>query len=121
MDIALALQVDVNGNQVGGGFREEASTDLPSLTLGGGWRWTPSGHGDWRVGADVGYFQANINDVDADVTFGRLGVEWFVWERSGFTLDYTVSKITADAEKTDFVGNLDFVDSGLKVGYIYRW
>jgi hypothetical protein len=121
LDMALALQVDVNGNAAGGAFREEASADLPSLTLGGAWRWTPGGHGNWRIGADVGYFKANINDVDADVKFGRIGVEWFPWERSGFSLDYTVSKITADAQKSDFIGNLDFIDSGLKVGYVYRW
>jgi hypothetical protein len=121
VDIALAMQVDANGNSVGGGFREEASADLPSFTIGGAWRWTPGGHGDWRIGAEVGYFKAKINDVDGDVTYGRIGVEWFPWERSGFTLDYTLSKITADAETSDFIGNVDFVDSGLKLGYVYRW
>jgi hypothetical protein len=121
MDIAMALQVDVNGNQVGGGFREEANADLPSLTIGGAWRWTPGGHNDWRIGADLGYFKANVNDVDGDITYGRIGVEWFPWERSGITLDYTISRISVDANKTDFVGNLDFIDSGLKLGYIYRW
>ena len=121
MDIAMALQVDVNGNSTGGAFREEASADLPSLTIGGAWRWTPGGHHDWRIGADVGYFKANVNDIDGDVTYGRIGVEWFPWERSGFSLDYTLSKITVDADKSDFVGNLDFIDSGVKLGYVYRW
>lgn len=121
LDMAMALQVDVNGNAAGGAFREEAQADLPSLTLGGAWRWTPGGHNAWRIGADVGYFKANVNDVDGDVTFGRIGVEWYPWERSGFTLDYSLSKISVDARKTDFIGNLDFIDSGLKLGYIYRW
>ena len=121
LDIAMAMQVDANGAVAGGAFREEVSADLPSFTIGGAWRWTPGGQGNWRIGADVGYFQANVADVDADVTFGRIGVEWFPWERSGFSLDYTVSKITADADKADFAGELDFVDSGLKVGYVYRW
>ena len=117
----MAMQVDANGAVAGGAFREEVSADLPSFTIGGAWRWTPGGHGNWRIGADVGYFQANVADVDADVTFGRIGVEWFPWERSGFSLDYTVSKITADADTAEFVGELDFVDSGLKLGYVYRW
>jgi hypothetical protein len=121
LDIAMAVQVDTSGNNLGGAFREEANTDLPSFTLGGAWRWTPGGQDDWRIGADVGYFKANINDVDADVTYGRIGVEWFPWERSGFSLDYTLSRVTADAETSDFSGNLHFVDSGLKVGYVYRW
>ena len=80
-------------------FREEAQADLPSLTLGGAWRWTPGGHNKWRIGADAGYFKANINDIDGDVTFGRIGVEFFPWERSGFSLDYTMSKITVDANQ----------------------
>jgi hypothetical protein len=121
LDIAMALQVDASGNVAGGAFREEAKADLPSMTIGGAWRWTPGGHGKWRIGADAGYFRANINDIDGDVTFGRIGVEFFPWERSGFSLDYTTSKISVDAAKSDFVGNLDFIDSGLKLGYIYRW
>ncbi len=121
LDMSMALQVDVNGTVAGGAFREEAQADVPSLTLGGAWRWTPGGHNRWRIGADAGYFKANINDIDGDVVFGRIGVEYFPWERSGFTLDYSVSKINVDAAKTDFIGNLDFIDSGLKLGYIYRW
>ncbi|UHQ20080.1 hypothetical protein LVB87_02665 [Lysobacter sp. KIS68-7] len=121
LDLSLQMVVDANGNQVGAGFREEASADLPSITLGGAWRWTPGGHGPWRIGADVGYFKANINDVDANVTFGRIGVEYFPWEQAGFSLDYTRSKISADASKSHFVGNVDFIDAGLKLGFVYRW
>jgi len=120
-DMEMALQVDANGNSAGGAFRSESQADLPSLTLGGAWRWTPGGNNAWRIGADAGYFKANIDDVDGDITFGRIGVEYFPWERSGFSLDYTVSKISVDANKSDFVGNFDFIDSGLKLGYIYRW
>ena len=120
-DLALALQVDSNGNQVGGAVREEVSADLPSITIGGAWRWTPGSSDDWRIGADVGWFKANVADIDASVFYGRIGVEWFPWERSGFTLDYTRSKISAEADKTDFVGDLDFIDAGIKLGYIYRW
>jgi len=121
MDASLALLVDANGTAFGGAIREEASADLPSITIGGSWRWTPGGQGQWRIAADAGYFNANVDSVDASVTFGRVGVEWFPWERSGFSLDYTISKINADADKSDFFGNVDFVDSGLKVGYVYRW
>jgi len=117
----LALQVDVNGNQTGGSAREEANTDLPSITLGGAWRWTPGNSSNWRVGADLGYFKANVNDVDGDVLFGRIGAEWFPWENSGFTLDYTISRINVDVNKSDFFGDVNFTDSGLKLGYIYRW
>jgi len=121
LDLKLALQVDVNGNQVGGGRQSEANADLPTLTLGGAWRWTPGGHGPWRIGADLGYFKANVDNVDGNVTFGRIGVEYFPWEQAGFALDYTITKFNIDANKTDFIGNLDFTDSGLKLGFVYRW
>mgnify|MGYP003907038653 CR=1 FL=1 len=85
------------------------------------WRWTPGGNNAWRIGADAGYFKANIDDVDGDITFGRIGVEYFPWEQAGFSLDYTISKFNIDANKTDFIGNLDFTDSGLKLGFVYRW
>jgi len=121
LDMTVAMLVDANGNQVGNGFRNEVSADLPSITLGGAWRWTPGGHGPWRIGADLGYFKANVDNVDGDVTFGRIGVEYFPWEQAGFSLDYTLSKISVDANKSRFVGNLDFTDSGLKLGFVYRW
>ncbi|WP_457095840.1 hypothetical protein [Lysobacter sp. P5_B9] len=119
MKLGLALEVDANGNQVGGSISNDVSADLPAPTIGGSWRW--AFHDDWRMSADAGYFSMNVNDVDGSVWFGRLGIEWFPWERSGFLLDYTISKIKVDATKSDFDGNVDFKDSGLRLGYVYRF
>lgn len=120
IDMELELRLDANGNQVGGTVSNNVSADLPAPTIGGSWRWTPAQ--DWRVSADAGYFAAEINSVDADVTFGRIGVEWFPWERSGFSLDYVISRIQADSDDLDnFNGNFDLVDSGLRLGYVYRF
>ena len=120
LDMQVALQVDVDGTLFGGARREEASVDLPALTLGGSWRWAP---GRSRTGAwarTPGYFKANIDNMDADVTFGRFGVEWFPWERSGFSLDYTISRVTA-MPTIRLPRNVHFIDSGLRLGYVYRW
>lgn len=119
LEMSLAVELDANGNQVGGAISREVDADLPAPTIGGAGRWTPAE--DWRVSAELGYFSADINDVDADVTFGRVGVEWFPWERTGFSLDYTASKIEADVNKNSFRGNLDFTDSGLRLGVVYRF
>jgi hypothetical protein len=119
VDMQISQLVDVNGNVIGNGRFEEASADLPSPSIGGSWRWAP-GNG-WRLSADAGYFSANVNDVDGNVAFGRFGVEWFPWETSGFSLDYTISKINVDADTSRFMGHLDFIDSGLRLGYVYRW
>ncbi len=119
MKLGLSLDIDSSGNQVGGAISNDVSADLPAPTIGGSWRWAFAD--DWRMSADAGYFSMNVNDVDGDVYFGRIGVEWFPWDRSGFLLDYTTSKISVDADKSDFSGNVDFNDSGLRLGYVYRF
>jgi hypothetical protein len=120
VDLKLDLRIDANGNPVGGGsVSSDTSADLPAPTIGGSWRWTPSE--DWRISADGGYFSADIGDVDGDVWFGRVGVEWFPWERSGFSLDYVISQINLDADTSNFDGNFDFTDSGVRLGYVYRF
>lgn len=119
MEMGLSLEADAGGNPVGGSVSSKANLDLPAPSIGGSWRWTPGE--DWRISADAGYFTADINDIDADVFFGRIGVEWFPWERTGFSLDYTAGRIDADANKTNFRGNADFTDSGLRLGVVYRF
>lgn len=119
MELGIALDVDAGGIQGGGAVSSKVSADVPAPTIGGAWRWTPAEQ--WRVSADAGYFSADVDDVDADVYFGRAGVEWFPWERAGFLLDYTFTKIEADAVKDSFSGNVDFTDAGLRVGFVYRF
>lgn len=115
----IALEVDVNGNPVNGAISRDADADLPTLTIGGAWRWTPAE--DWRIFAEAGYFAAKINDIDADVAAGRVGVEWYPWENWGLSLDYVATKVRADAETGNFNGDLDFDNSGLRLGVAYRF
>ncbi|WAC64560.1 hypothetical protein OVA13_07330 [Pseudoxanthomonas sp. SL93] len=119
MDLRLSAEVEADGEQVGGTISESVDADLPAPVIGADWRWTPGE--DWRVSAELGYFSAKLNDIDADITYGRAGVEWFPWERVGFSLDYTINHIKADAEKDRFDGSLDFVNSGLRLGAVYRF
>lgn len=113
------MGLEVEGEQGEASISSDVSADLPAPTIGGSWRWTPAE--DWRVSADAGYFAVDINDIDADVTFARAGVEWFPWDRVGFSLDYTLSHIKADASKESFNGHFDFVDSGIRLGAVYRF
>lgn len=119
LQMGISLEADANGNPVGGTVSNKVDADLPAPTIGGSWRWTPAE--DWRISADAGYFQAEIGNVDADVAYGRLSVEWFPWERTGFSLDYTATRVEADASKANFSGNMDLVDSGIRAGVVYRF
>ncbi len=119
LDLGIDLTADANGNAVGAGFDREADGDVPAPAIGGGWRWTPSDN--WRISADLGYFSANINDVDASVTYARAGVEWFPWENWGFWADITANRIDGELKKDDFRGNLDFSEEGVRLGAIYRF
>jgi hypothetical protein len=119
LELDLSLEVDSAGNRVDGAVNESVDGDLPAPTIGGSWRWAPADQ--WRFSADVGYFSAEVNDIDADITFGRVGVEWFPWTRAGISLDYTVRRIEADADTSGFEGNLEFIDSGMRLGLVYRF
>lgn len=119
MRLGLSLEIDSAGNRVDGAVSETVDADLPAPSIGGSWRWAPVDQ--WRFSADLGYFSADVNDIDADITFGRIGVEWFPWTQAGISLDYTLRRIEADADTSDFVGNLDFIDSGLRLGFVYRF
>ena len=90
-------------------------------TLGGSWRYVPGGNSDWRFGADGGWFSLNSSGLDGDVYFARIGVEWFPWERWGFSADYTSRRIKIDADKSSFTGNLNFKDSGVRLAAVYRF
>ena len=118
-DLGIDLVLDANGNPVVGSIGDDASADLPVPTIGANWRWTPAQ--DWRISAEAGYFTADINDIDGDVTYGRVGVEWYPWERFGFGLDYTASRIDATVRKTDYNGDFRFTDDGLRLGMTYRF
>lgn len=119
VDLRLDLELDVNGNPASGSVGNDVSVDLPEPTIGGSWRWTPAEQ--WRVSADAGYFSADINSVDADVFFGRAGLEWYPWENVGFWLDYTVSDVDADVDKDRYNGDFVFRDSGVRLGVAYRF
>ncbi|HEY5852160.1 MAG TPA: hypothetical protein VIT62_15540 [Lysobacter sp.] len=119
VELNLDLELDLGGNQGGSAFDRQVSADVPAPTIGASWRWTPAE--DWRLYAEAGYFSADINDIDADVTFARGGVEWYPWESFGFMLDYTYNKIDADADASRFDGHLEFEDSGIRLGGVYRF
>jgi hypothetical protein len=117
--LGLELELDSDGNEVSNSLGKSVDTDLPSPAIGAAWRWTPAQ--DWRISADVGYFNADLNHVDADITYGRLGVEWYPRERVGLLLDYTMNRIDAAVDQSGLHGDVKLDDSGLRLGVAYRF
>ena len=66
-------------------------------------------------------FTAEIGNVDADVLDTNVGLEYFPWENVGARLQYSVSRIRADAEKNDFDGTADLNFSGLQLQLVGRF
>jgi hypothetical protein len=61
-----------------------------------------------------------VDPIDARVLYGRAAVEWFPWDNAGFHLDYTANDIEARADRERFRGKVNFRDSGVRLGFIYR-
>ena len=120
LDFDVRMTLDANGDPVGqGGAQTEIGADLPAPAIGLSWRWTPARK--WRVLAEAGYFSAHAGEVDADVVYGRAGVEWFPTERFGLMLDYSLSDVDMDSEKRGFHGRLNPKHSGHRLGLVYRF
>ena len=117
--LSVDMQLDVNGNDVSGTRQASVKADLPTPSLGFMWSWTPDD--DWRISTEAGYFKIKVDTIDAEVLYGRAAVEWFPWERTGFRLDYVINDASADSNRTNFSGEVDFLDSGLRLGVVYRF
>jgi hypothetical protein len=97
----------------------KASTDIPDPFLGISWRYQAI---DWlRVVADLGAFKANISNIDATLYSGRLGLEFYPWERFGIVTQYSYDRIKADLSKNEFSGDQVFRFHGLQVLAKFRF
>lgn len=117
--LSIDMQLDVNGNDVSGTRQATAKADLPTPSLGFLWSWTP--HEDWRISTEAGYFKIKVDTIDAEVLFGRAAVEWFPWERTGFRFDVIANDASAESNRRNFSGKINFLDSGLRLGVVYRF
>ena len=99
--------------------RASTSADLPAPKIGISYR-RAFGQG-WRFSGDVSVFTAEIGNVDADVLDTNVGLEYFPWENVGARLQYSVSRIRAEAEKNDFDGTADLNFSGLQLQLVGRF
>ena len=121
INYSLDLDVETTVTSGQGTIQRAASvsTDLPAPKIGISYR---RAFGDgWRFFADLSAFTAEVGNVDADVLDTNAGLEYFPWENVGARLQYSVSRIRADAEKNDFTGDLELDFSGLQLQLVGRF
>ena len=119
IDTKLSLELDSAGNDVGGSLSGSVSPHLPAPTIGGSWRMRVSDQ--WRLKAEAGFFNADIDGVDGSVTYFNAGVEWFPWERWGLTANYMYQSIDVAVDKSNFNGNVDQNSGIVSLGLTYRF
>ncbi len=121
--INYSLDLDVRAEALSGEQSVErsasASADLPAPKIGISYRRAFAK--GWRFSADVSAFTAAIGNVDADVLDTNAGIEYFPWENVGARMQYSVSRIRADTEKSDFDGKVDLEFSGLQLQLVGRF
>lgn len=119
VDFGLKATLQMDGTPATGELEEHYKGDLPAPTIGAGWRWTPAR--DWRVSADAGWLSTEVNGIDADIGYGRVGLEWHPRPRFGVLLDYSRFQIDASTRRRDFTGHLRMHNSGLRLGLVFRY
>lgn len=115
----LDVRAEVTEGEQAIEHRASTSADLPAPKIGISYR-RAFGQG-WRFYADASAFTAKIGRVDADVLDTNTGLEYFPWEHVGARLQYSVSRIRAEAEKNDFNGKADLNFSGLQLQLVGRF
>lgn len=118
IDYSIDLHVQTEGG-VGGGRDVSASADLPAPKIGFGYR-LAFGSG-WRFVAGASAFKANIGAVDARVTDARAAVEYYPWDRFGVRLQYSLNRIHADVDESDYDGKVALRSSGVQLQVVARF
>lgn len=121
IDYAISLDVlgSVDGNNQTFERSASASADLPSPKLGVSYRRV---FGDkWRLLLDASAFTAHIGDIDADVYDLRAGMEYMFLGNWGLRAQYSLNRIKADTDQSDFDGRVELQFSGAQVQVVGRF
>lgn len=101
--------------------RVQATWDdhVPAPTIGVDFRMVPAER--WRIGGNLGWFEAEFESVSPLIATARLGVEFFPWERVGVWADYGMSRLDARIHSSRFDGAVEIYEGGLRVGVTWRF
>ena len=66
----------------------------------------------WRWGASLAYTRKNGGNVTGDAMDAQVELEYFPWERFGFSLRYNYNHVDLDFTRSRFDGNLNLDNRG---------
>jgi hypothetical protein len=107
------LNTLANGVLVGAtaGSNSDVTAPLPVIGLSGEWAFSPS----WKLIGSIGGFKVKVNDVDASVVDGTIGVDYRLFRNFGVGLGYTWLKLKGDVTKSDWNGSLNWRTDGINL------
>src|SRR5690242_16561089 len=80
----------------------------PMLTLG--WRHAFDAH--WRMYANAAGVKKNGGPLSGHIWNAALGLEWFPWQRLGFALEYSASRLRLEKDYPQGTAKLDLQSDG---------
>lgn len=92
--------------------------DIPAPTIGVDFRFAPAER--WRIGAHLGWFEAEFKTVSPVIITVRAGAEYFLSENLGVWSDYSLSRLDGDVHSSSFTGGVEIYEGGLRVGVSWR-
>jgi hypothetical protein len=107
------LNTLANGVLVGAtaGSNSDVTAPLPVIGLSGEWAFSPG----WKLIGSIGGFKVKVNDVDASVVDGTIGVDYRLFRNFGVGLGYTWLKLKGDVTKSDWNGSLNWRTDGINL------
>ena len=99
----LSAQVDAAGQSIVGNANYSDDAVAPLLTLG----WRHAFSEDLRIYVDASGVKKNGGNLAGHIYNGAVGVEWFPMRNVGVGVEYSVTRIRLEADRSNYNADLD--------------
>jgi hypothetical protein len=93
----------------GGTVSASTTVPLPLIGVSADWYVMPR----WKISTSLSGMAAEIGDIDGSISVFTLGTDYMFTRNLGLGMSYLYSNIDADVSKSDFNGNINFVNNAV--------
>jgi hypothetical protein len=93
----------------GGTVSASTTVPLPLIGVSADWYVMPR----WKISSSLSGMAAEIGDIDGSISVFTLGTDYMFTRNLGLGMSYLYSNIDADVSKSDFNGNINFVNNAV--------